>query len=120
MTPRRNFDHLPHGLARALSVVGEWWTPLVIVAINEGNHRFEAIQTSLDIARNILTDRLTTLVDNGLVHKIEYSTRPKRYEYHLTDAAQELISIFGDLSEWGNKWFGDDGDNGSAGVPARV
>lgn len=117
MTPRKNFDHLPDGLARALSVVGEWWTPLVVVSIHNGNHRFEAIQTSLDIARNILTDRLTTLVDNNLVHKIEYSNRPKRYEYHLTDAARELIPIFGDLAEWGDKWFGDDG---SAGSPARV
>lgn len=117
MTPRKNFDHLPHGLARALSVVGEWWTPLVIVAINDGNHRFEAIQTHLDIARNILTDRLTTLVDNGLVFKAEYSVRPKRYEYHLTESAKELIPIFGDLAEWGDRWFGDEG---TSGVPAKV
>lgn len=117
MTPRKNFDHLPHGLARALSVVGEWWTPLVVVSINDSNHRFEAIQASLDIARNILTDRLTTLVEKGLVQKIEYSSRPKRHEYHLTEAAKELIPIFEELAEWGNKWFGDDG---TAGVPARV
>ena len=112
MTPRKNFDHLPHGLARALSVVGEWWTPLVIVSIHEGNHRFEAIQTSLDIARNILTDRLTTLVAHDLVHKMEYSTRPKRYEYHLTDAARELIPVFTDLAEWGDKWFGAEPPSG--------
>jgi len=66
---------------------------LVIVSIHEGNHRFESIQSSLDIARNILTDRLTTLVDNNLVRKVEYSSRPRRFEYHLTDAALELIPI---------------------------
>lgn len=118
MTPRKNFDHLPHGLAKALSVIGEWWTPLVIVSIHEGNHRFESIQSSLDIARNILTDRLTTLVDNNLVRKVEYSSRPRRFEYHLTDAALELIPIFNELEKWGTKWFGD--DDGLAGVPAKV
>ena len=118
MTPRKNFDHLPHGLAKALSVIGEWWTPLVIVSIYEGNHRFESIQSSLDIARNILTDRLTTLVDNNLVRKVEYSSRPRRFEYHLTDATLELIPLFNDLEKWGTKWFGD--DDGLAGVPAKV
>lgn len=119
MTPRKNFDHLPHGLAKALSVMGEWWTPLVIASIHEGNHRFESIQSSLDIARNILTDRLNTLVFHGLVRKEEYSARPRRYEYHLTDKARELIPIFNDLSQWGDRWFGDD-DDGLAGSPARV
>jgi len=117
MTPRKNFDHLPSGLAKALAVIGEWWTPLIVVSIHEGNHRFESIQSSLDIARNILTDRLTTLVDSNVIYKVEYSTRPKRYEYHLTECGLELIPILNDLGTWGDKWFGDDG---SAGVPAKV
>ena len=117
MTPRKNFDHLPSGLAKALAVIGEWWTPLIVVSIHEGNHRFESIQSSLEIARNILTDRLTTLVDNKVVYKVEYSTRPKRYEYHLTECGLELIPILNDLEAWGDKWFGDDG---SSGVPAKV
>lgn len=107
MTPRKNFDHLPTGLPKALSVIGEWWTPLVITSIHDGNHRFEAIQSSLDIARNILTDRLNTLVDNNLVHKVEYSARPRRFEYHLTECALELVPTFGHLETWGNKWFGN-------------
>ena len=118
MTPRKNFDHLPHGLARALSVMGEWWTPLILAAIHDGNHRFESIQSSLDIARNILTDRLVTLVDNKLVHKVEYSNRPRRYEYHLTDCALELMPIFNDLAEWGDRWFGD--NDATASHSARV
>ena len=103
MTPRKNFDHLPSGLAKALAVIGEWWTPLIVVSIHEGNYRFESIQSSLDIARNILTDRLTTLVDNKVVYKQEYSNRPKRFEYHLTDIGKELIPILNDLEAWGNK-----------------
>lgn len=119
MTPRKNFDHLPSGLAKALAVIGEWWTLLIVVSIHEGNHRFESIQSSLDIARNILTDRLTTLVDKGVVHKVEYSSKPRRYEYHLTQRGLDLIPICNDLESWGNKWFNDD-DNGTAGVPAKV
>ena len=105
MTPRKNFDHLPSGLAKALAVIGEWWTPLIVVAIHDGNHRFESIQSSLDIARNILTDRLTTLVDNKVVYKVEYSNRPKRFEYHLTELGLDLIPILNDLETWGDKWF---------------
>jgi DNA-binding HxlR family transcriptional regulator len=105
MTPRKNFDHLPSGLAKALVVIGEWWTPLVVVSIHNGNHRFESIQSSLDIARNILTDRLTTLVANKVVYKQEYSSRPKRFEYHLTEIGLELIPILNDIESFGNKWF---------------
>ena len=117
MTPRKNFDHLPSGLAKALAVIGEWWTPLIVVSIHDGNHRFENIQSSLDIARNILTDRLTTLVDNNVVYKVEYSNRPKRFEYHLTECGLELIPILNDLEKWGENRFGD---NGRSDTPAKV
>lgn len=121
MTPRKNFDHIPHGLARALSIMGEWWTPLIIHSLHEGNHRFEEIQASLGIARNILTDRLTTLVSNGVVRRDEYNSRPQRYEYRLTESGEELIPILDQLRNWGDKWFnGDDDDDGPAGAPARV
>ena len=121
MAPRKNFDHIPHGLARALSVMGEWWTPLVVHAIAQGHHRFEEIQAELGIARNILTDRLNTVVDKGVVEKVEYTQRPRRYEYRLTKAGLELVPILEMLEKWGNKWNGNNGpDDGSAGVPARV
>ena len=117
MAPRKNFDHIPHGLGRALNVVGEWWTLLVVHSISQGHHRFEEIQGGLGIARNILTDRLGTLVANGVVEKVEYTTRPSRSEYRLTECGRELIPIIGMLEVWGNKWFGT---GGPAGVPARV
>lgn len=119
MTPRKNFDHIPNGLARALSIVGEWWTPLIIHSIHEGNQRFEEIQASLGIARNILTDRLVTLVSNGVVSRNEYNSRPQRYEYRLTESGEELIPILQMLGAWGDKWFGD-GDDSSSVMPARA
>lgn len=105
MSPRKNFDHLDHGLADALGVVGEWWTPLVVWTINGGSHRFEEIQVSLGTARNILTDRLTTLVKRGVVEKRQYSERPARFEYHLTDMGNDLIPVLSQLEKWGDSWL---------------
>ena len=65
---RSRLGHLNCSIARALDVVGEWWTLLVIRDVTFlGNRRFEAIQANLGIARNVLSDRLTTLVDSGVL-----------------------------------------------------
>ena len=103
MSPRKNFTHLNHGLADALGVMGEWWSPLVVWTIDRGAHRFEEIQGSLQIARNILTDRLVTLVAAGVLERREYSAKPRRFEYHLTPAGSELIPILASLEAWGNQ-----------------
>jgi DNA-binding HxlR family transcriptional regulator len=103
MSPRKNFQHLDHRLADALEVMGEWWTPLIIMAVSTGSFRFEAIQNSLGIARNILTDRLNTLVAGGVLEKRMYTEKPQRYEYHLTGKGEELIPILKDLEKWGTR-----------------
>lgn len=103
MSPRKNFQHLDHGLADALGVVGEWWTPLVVWVVLNGSHRFEEIQGSLGIARNILTDRLNTLVAGGVIEKRQYSAKPQRYEYHLTTMGAELEPILKSIEAWGLK-----------------
>ena len=103
MSPRKNFSHLDNRLADALEVMGEWWTPLIIASVNDGSFRFESIQNSLGIARNILTDRLNTLVAGGVLEKRLYTATPQRYEYHLTRKGQELIPILQDLERWGKR-----------------
>ena len=103
MSPRKNFQHLDHRLADALEVMGEWWTPLIIMAVSGGAFRFESIQNSLGIARNILTDRLNTLVAGGVLEKRMYTEKPQRYEYHLTTKGLELVPILQDLERWGTR-----------------
>ena len=103
MSPRKNFQHLDHRLADALEVMGEWWTPLIIMEVSTGAFRFESIQNSLGIARNILTDRLNTLVAGGVLEKRLYTEKPQRYEYHLTAKGKELIPILHDLEKWGTR-----------------
>jgi DNA-binding HxlR family transcriptional regulator len=108
MALRKNFDHLSNPLADALGVVGEWWTPLVITSIAGGAHRFEEIQSGLTIARNILTDRLNTLVAHEVVEKRQYSNKPKRFEYHLTKKGEAVLPAFELLAAWGAKWVTPD------------
>jgi DNA-binding HxlR family transcriptional regulator len=85
MSPRKNFSHLDDRLADALEVVGE------------------SIQNSLGIARNILTDRLNTLVAGGVLEKRLYTEKPQRFEYHLTAKGLELVPILKDLENWGSR-----------------
>ncbi len=103
MSPRKNFSHLDDRLADALEVMGEWWTPLIIASVNDGSFRFESIQNSLGIARNIMTDRLNTLIAGGVLEKRLYTAKPQRYEYHLTRKGEELIPILQDLERWGKR-----------------
>lgn len=111
---RTSVSHLNHGLADALEVVGEWWTLLVVWVIREKTHRFDAMQKELGIARNILSDRLSTLVEAGVVEKRAYSEKPKRYEYHLTDMGHDLHGVLSELDRWGTTWRREDGQTNIA------
>jgi DNA-binding HxlR family transcriptional regulator len=63
----------------------EEWESRILEAIRAGNHRFESIQQEIKYARNILSDRLSQLVEKGLVGRRAYSTAPPRYEYFIND-----------------------------------
>lgn len=96
--------------ARALDVIGEWWTPLVIRDAFLGVRRFEQFQRRLGIARNILADRLDKLVAHGILESVPYQERPLRSEYRLTEKGRDLYPIILALGEWGDKWeFGGNG-----------
>lgn len=113
MTKRRSFGHMPHGMAAALDVIGEWWTPLIIRSVFRGNVRFEGIQSDLGVARNILTDRLNSLVDADVLCKVQYNDKPARFEYRLTDKGRDLYGVLITIKAWGDKWM-------LGGMPAPV
>jgi DNA-binding HxlR family transcriptional regulator len=106
---RSSVGHFPCSVARTLDVVGEWWTPLILRDVFYGARRFEQILGDLGVSRNILTDRLNTLVDNEILQRRRYSDRPPRYEYRLTDRGSELLPVLLALMEWGDKWLPDGG-----------
>lgn len=99
-------------IARTLEIVGEWWTPLILRDAFLGLSRFEEFQASLGIARNVLTRRLTTLVEAGIMERHLYQDRPERYEYRLSEAGRDLFGVVVSLLQWGDRWTA-----GEAGPP---
>jgi DNA-binding HxlR family transcriptional regulator len=106
---RSSVGHFNCSIARSLDVVGEWWTLLVLRDVFMGVRRFEAIQADLGIARNVLSDRLSTLVEHGVLDKRRYQEHPDRYEYVLTDMGRELAPVLAALMRWGDRWLSPDG-----------
>jgi DNA-binding HxlR family transcriptional regulator len=105
---RTSFAAMPCSVARTLEVVGEWWSLMVLRDAFKGVRRFDDFQRSLGIARNILADRLQTLVDQGVLERRLYQERPERYEYRLTDKGRDLYPIIVGLMHWGDRWAADE------------
>ena len=93
------------GLARALELVGERWTLLIIRDVFLGLHRFDEFQESLGIARNVLTDRLSRLVEHGILERVRYNERPERFEYRLTKKGRQLDVALAGLRQWGDTYI---------------
>jgi len=102
---QRTYDGQNCSIARALELVGERWTLLVIRDAFLGVRRFDDFQASLGIARNILSNRLDRLVDAGILARVRYQERPERFEYRLTDRGQELRTPLVALMVWGDRHF---------------
>ena len=94
-------------IASALEVVGERWTLLIVRDVFLGLRRFDQFQESLGIARNVLTDRLNWLVNEGILERVLYSDRPERYEYQLTQKGRDLLLPLLALQQWGDKYVNE-------------
>jgi DNA-binding HxlR family transcriptional regulator len=89
-----------------LSVIGERWTLLVLREAFLGVRRFDQLQRHTGMARNILSDRLNTLVAHGILRRELYQERPQRYEYRLTEAGLDLYPVLTCLMDWGARHLG--------------
>ena len=96
-------------IARSLERVGEWWSILILRDAFHGLTRFDQFQKRLGIAPNMLTRRLATLVDSGLLERRLYSERPPRHEYVLTERGRDFRPVLWALLAWGNKHFSPEG-----------
>jgi DNA-binding HxlR family transcriptional regulator len=106
---RSDLTHLNCSVARSLDVVGEWWTLLVVRDVAYGRTRFSDIQRSLGIARNILADRLATLVDAGILGREPDPADGRSSHYVLTEKGQDLVPVLLSLMAWGDRWQAPDG-----------
>lgn len=91
-------------LARGLDRIGDWWTPLILRDLFLGVRRFDELVLDLGLSRNLLTTRLRRLVAHGLVERVAYQARPRRHEYHLSDAGRDLVPALLALTAWGDRW----------------
>jgi DNA-binding HxlR family transcriptional regulator len=92
-------------VARALSVVGERWTLLILRDAFFGTRRFDQFQASLGITRHRLSERLNKLVEQGVLTRVPYCERPPRYEYRLTRKGLALYPVLMTLGRWGDEWM---------------
>jgi DNA-binding HxlR family transcriptional regulator len=106
---RKSFGRMQCPIARSLERVGEWWSILILRDAFAGLTRFDQFAASLDIAPNMLTRRLKSLVEAGLLARRRYSDRPPRYEYVLTDRGIDFRPVVVALYAWGNKHFAPEG-----------
>lgn len=101
----RDLDHENCSLARALAVVGDRWTLLVLREAFLRVRRFDDFQSRLGIARRVLAERLAHLVENDVLSKVAYHEAPPRFEYRLTKRGLGLYPILIGLVHWGDEHF---------------
>lgn len=106
---RKSFGDQQCPIARSLEQVGEWWSILILRDALHGLTRFDEFQRSLDIAPNMLTRRLASLVEAGLLEKRPYSERPPRSEYLPTERGRDFRPVLLALLAWGNRHLAPEG-----------
>jgi len=106
---RTSFEEMNCSVAQCLEVVGEWWSMLIIRDAFLGVRRFDDFHTRLGISRNVLQQRLTHLIDAGVLERVPYSQHPPRSEYRLTAAGRDLWPVLTAMRQWGDRWRAPDG-----------
>lgn len=96
-------------LGRAMEVLGEKWTILVLREVFLGVRRFEDIRVRTGIPRQVLTNRLATLVGNGILRRHPYQVPGERAreEYRLTEKGFDLYPVLAAILAWGDRYLGD-------------
>jgi len=106
---RKSIGHMQCPIARSLERVGDWWSILILRDALYGLTRFDQFEASLGIAPNMLTRRLKSLVEDGLLERRPYQERPPRHEYVLTERGRDFRPVLLTLLAWGNRHFAPEG-----------
>jgi peroxiredoxin/DNA-binding HxlR family transcriptional regulator len=97
------------GIAQSLGVVGDWQSLLIVREAAAGISRFEAFTDELGLSRRALTERLSRLVEDGVLERVQYSEHPPRFDYRLTRRGEGLVPVLVALQEWGTRFVMGDG-----------
>lgn len=106
---RKSFAGMACSVAQCLEVVGEWWSMLIVRDAFLGVTHFDDFRERLGISRNILNQRLSTLVGAGVLSKNLYSEHPPRYDYRLTAKGWDLWPVLTAMRQWGDRYAAPEG-----------
>lgn len=99
---RTDFSRMRCPVARAMAVLGERWTMLILREAFAGTTRFDAFERNLGIAPNILSTRLAELVEHGLLERVPEGGR---HAYCLTPRGRDAFPLYLAIRDWGAKWL---------------
>lgn len=95
----------PCSISRALAVIGDRWTLMILRDCFLGVRRFELFQKRLGVSRTIVTDRLRALVEEGVLRRVPYQDNPVRHEYRLTEKGLDLHPVVMAIAHFGDTYY---------------
>ena len=118
--PRRPINDEPCPVARAVEIVGDRWSLLIVRDAFDGTRRFGDFQRGLGMARNILSDRLRKLVEAGILETQDASDGTAYQEYVLTPQGESLFPVVVALRQWGEQHLFKRGERHSVLIDTRT
>lgn len=97
-------ENEPCPVARAMSIIGDRWTVLMLRDAFRGVTRFEEFHARLKCSRTVVAERLAHLVERGVLVREAYQQNPPRYDYRLTDMGRALGPVLMTMAHWGETW----------------
>jgi DNA-binding HxlR family transcriptional regulator len=102
---RTSFANWPCSIARTVDLIGDGWTPMVLREAFYGTTRFDDFERALGIGRNVLSQRLGRLVEEGVLERRAYQQNPLRHDYVVTTKGRELFPVLAAMMAWGDRWL---------------
>jgi DNA-binding HxlR family transcriptional regulator len=106
---RRTFDPGQCPVGRTLERVGDTWSLMILRDALQGVSKFDQFEKSLGVAPNILTQRLSALVEAGFLERRPYQDRPVRHEYVPTELGRDFAPVLAALMAFGNRHYAAEG-----------
>jgi DNA-binding HxlR family transcriptional regulator len=94
-------------MARAMAVVGDRWSILILREAYYGTRRFDEFEYYIGVAPNILSNRLRRFVDAGIMRRVPLPEHSSRYDYVLTDKGRDFFPAYLALKKWGDDWLAE-------------
>ena len=102
----KNLYNLPCSIAQSLNIIGDKWTLLIVKQLFMGNNTYNLLMNSLKgIPTNLLSSRLKSMEEAGLISSSLYQKHPPRYSYELTEMGKALEDVLNAITLWGDSYI---------------